>query len=89
MGRRRTNVVPIRVGGTVPAVVLEPDTELIAKIEEWLRDAKSGHMRAAGFVWVDRDRAIRTGWAGHADHHDMTAGVAMLAHRYLSAAGDD
>ncbi len=76
-------VVPIKTGGLVPAVVQEPNAELIAKIEGWLTDAKSGHLRAMGYVMIDRDRAIGSGWAGKADSHDMTAGVNMLAFRYM------
>ena len=63
-------------------MVQAPDAELIAKIEGWLADAKSGHLRSIGYALIDRDRAIGTGWIGHADHHDMTAGVSMLAFRY-------
>lgn len=81
-------VVPIRPDGVVPAVAMKPDGDLIAKIEEWLEAARSGHLRAMGFVSIDRDRAICTGWCGHADHHDMTAGVNMLAFRYMAAARD-
>jgi hypothetical protein len=76
-------VVPIRSDGVVPAVVSPPDEGLIAKIEEFLADAKSGQLRAIGFVKIDRDRAICHGWVGHADHHDMTAGVNLLAFRYM------
>ena len=82
-------VVPIRPDGIVPATVLPPDDELTAKIEEWLIDAKSGQLRAMAFVKIDRDRAICTGWVGHADHHDMTAGVNSLAHRYMTAGRDE
>lgn len=79
-------VVPIRRGGVVPAIVQPPDPELIAKIEGWLADAKSGQLRVIGFALIDRDRSICTGWIGHGDHHDMTAGVNMLAFRYMTAA---
>ncbi len=82
-------VVPIRADGVIPATVAPPDDELIAKLEGWLADARSGHLRACGFVWIDRDRAICTGWIGHADHHDMTAGVNLLAFRYMRAGQDN
>lgn len=82
-------VVPLRSDGVVPAIVMPPDEELIAKIEAWLKDARSGQLRAAGFVLIDRDRAIFTGWVGHADHHDMTAGVAILNFRYMAAGQDE
>lgn len=83
------SVVPMRPDGLIPTVVAEPDQELITKIEGWLADAQSGHLRAVGYVLIDRDRAIGTGWTGHADHHDMTAGVNTLAFRYMSASQDD
>lgn len=86
--KRASKVVPIRPGGIVPATVQAPDAELIAKLKEMLADAKSGHLRAVGYALIDRDRAIVTGWAGHADHHDMTAGVSLLAFRYLGAGLD-
>lgn len=63
---------------------MEPDEVLIAKLESWLADARSGQMRVIGFAIVDRDRAITTGWVGHGDHHDMTAGVNLLAFRYMA-----
>lgn len=78
-------VVPMRAGGIIPATVMEPDQELIAKIEDWLADAKSGQLRVIGYVMIDRDRAIATGWVGKGDDHDMTAGVNMLAFRYMLA----
>jgi len=81
-------VVPIRADGVVPATVAPPDEELIAKLEGWLTDAQSGQLRAIGFVLIDRDRAICTGWIGHADHHDMTAGVNILAFRYMLVGQD-
>lgn len=82
-------VVPLRAGGVVPATVMEPDAEVIAKIEEWLKDARSGHLRAIGYATIDRDRAICTGWVGHGDHHDMTAGVNLLQFRYMTAGRDE
>ena len=82
------DVVPLRPGGVIPATVMKPDQELIAKIKGWLADAKSGQLRAMGYVMVDRDRTISTGWAGRADDHDMTAGVNMLAFRYMLSGVD-
>ena len=82
-------VVPLREGGLIPAVVAKPDRELIDRLKQLLADARSGQVRAMGYVMVDRDRGIGTGWVGHADHHDMTAGVNMLAHRYMQAARED
>ncbi len=82
-------VVPLHSGGLIPATVAEPDQELIAKIKGWLADAKSGQLRVIGYALIDRDRAICTGWVGHGDHHDMTAGVNMLAFRYMSSTQDD
>lgn len=76
-------IVPLRPDGVIPATVAPPDAELVAKLEELLADAQSGQLRAIGYASIDRDRAIRHGWAGHADHHDMTAGVNLLAFRYM------
>ena len=81
-------VVPMREGGLIPATVMEPDEDLIAKLEQLLADARSGHLRALGYSMIDRDRAVTTGWSGHADHHDMTAGVHTLAYRYMRAGED-
>lgn len=83
------SVVPIREGALIPTVVEPPSEELIAKLEELLDAARSGYLRAIGYAMVDRDRGIGTGWAGRADHHDMTAGVNKLAFRYMSAGEDD
>jgi hypothetical protein len=77
------SVVPIRHDGVIPATVSPPDKETISKLEDLLAKAISGQLRAIGYVMIDRDRAIGTGWAGHSDSHDMTAGVNMLAHRYM------
>lgn len=82
-------VVPLKPNGIIPATVMPPDEELVAKLKEWLADAKSGQLRAMGYTIIDRDRAICTGWVGHADHHDMTAGVNMLAFRYMAEGGFD
>lgn len=82
-------VVPLRSGGVIPATVQAPDTELIAKIEGWLADAKSGRLRAVGCAMIDRDRAITTGWVGHGYHHDMLAAVNLLTFRYMTACRDD
>lgn len=82
-------VVPLRSGGVIPATVQEPDVDVISKLEEWLANAKSGHVRVIGYAIIDRDRAIMTGWVGHGDHHDMTAGVNLLAFRYMTAGRDE
>ena len=82
-------VVPLREGGIIPATVMEPDAELVAKIEGWLADAKSGQLRVIGYALIDRDRSIATGWVGHGDHHDMTAAVNTLAFRYMASSQDD
>ena len=81
-------IVPFSKGGIVPATVMEPDADLIAKIEEWLEKAKSGQLRAMAYVMITRDRAIGTGWTGHSDQHDMTAGVNTLAWRFMREAQD-
>jgi hypothetical protein len=78
-------VVPLREGGVIPGVVMEPDLDLIAKIDGWLTDAKSGQLRAMAYVMIDRDRAVVTGWTGRADGHDMLGGVSLLAFRYMKA----
>lgn len=83
------NVVPTRPDGVISATVMEPDADLIEKLESMLVDAKSGQLRAAGYTLIDRDRAICTGWIGHADHHDMYAGVNQLAFRYMLAGDSD
>lgn len=82
------SVVPLREGGLIPATVMEPDAELIAKLEQLLTDARSGHLRVMSYVLIDRDRAIGTGWVGRGDHHDMTAGVSLLAYRYMGSDRD-
>lgn len=81
-------VVPLRSGGVVPATVMAPDADVIAKLEEWSADAKSGHLRVVGYAMIDRDRAICTGWVGHGDHHDMTAAVNLLQFRCMTAGRD-
>lgn len=79
------DVRPLKPDGVIPATVMEPDAELIAKIEGWLELARSGQLRSMAYVMIDRDRAIGTGWAGKADDHDMTGGVNTLAFRYMLA----
>ena len=83
------NVVPFQPDGVIPATVMEPNEELIVALENMLIDARSGHLRAVGYVLIDRDRAIHTGWTGKADRHDMTAGVNMLAYRYMASSQED
>lgn len=78
------SVVSIKAGRIVPQCVAEPNEELIQKLEGMLVEARSGQLRAIGCVEVDASRAISTDWAGQCDSHDMTAGVAILQHRYLT-----
>ena len=89
MSDNANKVVPLISGGLVPAIVAEPDQELIAKVDQWLADAKSGQLRAMAYVMIDRDRAIGTGWVGHSDSHDMLGGVNLLAFRYMKADQDE
>lgn len=82
------SVVPLRPDGVIPNQVAKPDEELIETLETILTDARSGQLRAFAYVLIDRDRGITTGWNGHADDHDMTAGVNLLAFRYMKAGQD-
>jgi len=79
------DILPFRAGGVIPATVMEPDQDLIAAIEGWLIDAKSGQLRAMGYVMINRDRDIVTGWIGGADGRDMLSGVNLLTFRYMKA----
>lgn len=82
------NVTSLR--GNHPGLFVrgEPDESLVTRLEELLRDAKSGHLRAVAIARVTADRSIITGWDGQCDHHDMTAGVAKLFHRFLAETAD-
>ena len=82
MAKRKGNVIGLR--GPVNAAMGPPDEELVSSLAKMLADAKSGYLRAIGWVGVDRDRGVHTSWAGHCDLHDMTAGVAILQHRFMA-----
>lgn len=63
----------------------EPDGEVIAALEKWLDQARSGHLRGIASARVYGDRSIAHGWEGHVDSHDMLSGVGMLHHRMYQA----
>lgn len=76
------NVVPF---GT-QAQPGEPVPDVLATLEELLRRARTGDIRALAYATVTEGRVLGSGWTGVAGtRNDLVASVTLLSHRLTTS----
>lgn len=71
-------VVGLRGG---PISTKEPDEDVLAALETYFEQAKSGKIRGVAFAFITEQNFTVTGWSGDCDDRMMLSAVSLLQYR--------